>query len=133
MKGFAKVSVHNISIAIKNHLEVLAKTTEIRDRAVNDYYNKYYPTSGWWTRWTHRKSTPQEFFWAKCASWMFNTDYHLYEFLTQYEIDILNIINYGDKDSRKGLEALVNSSQEDTCLLDEEYCKYVNKYNEVSV
>ena len=81
-----------------------------------------------WTRRVHRKSTPQEFFWAKCDSW-FNTDYHLYEFLTKDEIKSLGIIGYGDKGKRNDLQSLIEVATDHTCLLDQNYCSYVEKYN----
>ena len=132
MKGFVKVGNQKVSRCIQNHLNILEQTKIIRENAIFKYYEKYYESSSWWTRWVNRKSTPERFFYnTACDNWFLGYDHYLDEFLTDNEVKILSIIKYGDKDKREGLQALLNNNQGLSCQLGEEYCEYIERYKDI--
>jgi len=131
MKGYAQVLNTDISVAIENHIALIAKITQIKDQATLDHYKKYYTQSNVLNRFLNKGSTPDKFLWGRLGKWQFNTDKLLEEFMTFEQIRLCATPDYGDKDKREELKSLLELTTSDTCLLGEIFCVYVKKYKDI--
>lgn len=131
MNGYAQVLNTDITSAIENHIALIAKIAQIKDQATLEHYNKYYTQSNVFNRLIHKKSSTTQFLWDRLGKWQFNVDKLLNEFMTFEQIKMCAIPDYGDKDKREELKSLLELTTDDTCLLGEIFCCYVNKYKNI--
>ena len=131
MKGYTNVSVADIKSALTNWRDKYNQGEVIRDKGIDLYYEKHYTNGSWFTKFSSKRKTPDEF--TRKRIQMFGRwDEVLWEVLDKDELEILEMWIYNrHKDAYIAVKSLMNASEEGDILLDDQLCWFVNKYKEV--
>lgn len=129
MKGYTTITVDDAKSALAVNAERKEKAQKLRSDGIARYYKKFYTDeAGWYTRWRHKNSSDIEFCHSRMGAFDRWADL-LHVVLTREETDLVDWLDWG-AGSRyaEKLERLAGASSSGSIMIDDELCKFVNKY-----
>lgn len=127
MKGFTKVSRHDVQKAVLNWRTLYDAGNTLRVLGTERYYEKHYTNGSSLTKWLNKGKTPQEFVSSKLGMFGIWSNI-LHEVLSQEDLDLLDMWQWDKHKSEYiACKALLNASS-DHPRLGSDLCFFVNKY-----
>lgn len=128
MKGYTSVTTDQMQTAVTNWKERYELGSELVDKGIDLYYAKYYTNGKWFTRLFNSKKSPEDFVKSR-INMFYSWDSVLHEVLTKEETEALWFWCYDlHKDACKAVASLLKCSTDGTALLDDQLCRFVDKY-----
>lgn len=129
MKGYTTITVAEAQSALDVNAERKEKAQQLRSDGIARYYKKFYTDeAGWYTRWRHKNSSDIEFCHSRMGAFDRWSDL-LYVVLTREETDLVDWLDWGaGYIYAEKLKSLVGASSSGSIMIDDELCKFVNKY-----
>lgn len=128
MKGLSYVSIEKCKSSIDNFEKWEESSNRFIEELTEQYYNVFFSKLNPISRWWRKGESKAEFLSKESGWWHLDGLYCLEGCEIQREIIYTYIHSYIDKGRMKSIVQLISASNQETVLLNEELCKFVNEW-----